>query len=471
MIIRYFILFLLFTFTLLFASADYDTLKKANILVKSSSKSDQFRAYNEYKHLYLRSMVNEDEYLRVKALEGIVKSGTKLHIDVTHYSKELSRVKIRKYKTKNSTIHKTKIKKSKLKVFPTHKLLSARWHDDELILAFDKKLTKKQVHYFTIIEPKKNKYKYVFDIHNAMLDNAHSLHHKSLLRVRLAQYKPNIVRLVLQPNKKIKLKYRLNSGELIVNLNSKRVKSKKTVVSSSIEKYRSLPKRLDRNKVIVIDPGHGGKDPGAIGYRKNHIEKDIVLAIAKELKAILKSRGYRVFMTRDGDYFIKLRERTNFANKKDADLFISIHANAVDKKFAKKAFGIETYFLAKSRTDRAKKVAAQENKADIGDMNFYGKESFLNTISSHNLVASNKLAIDLQRGMLGALKPYYKYIHDGGVREGPFWVLVGAKMPSVLVEVGFVTNPNEAQRLINAKYQRRMALGMANGVERYFLNN
>jgi len=163
MIVRYFVLFLLFTFTLLFASADYDTLKKANVLVKSSSKSDQFRAYNEYKHLYLRSMVNEDEYLRVKALEGIVKSGTKLHIDVTHYSKELSRVKIRKYKAKNRTEHKAKTKKSKLKVFPTHKLLSARWHDDELILAFDKKLTKKQVHYFTIIEPKKNKYKYIFD--------------------------------------------------------------------------------------------------------------------------------------------------------------------------------------------------------------------------------------------------------------------------------------------------------------------
>jgi len=133
--------------------------------------------------------------------------------------------------------------------------------------------------------------------------------------------------------------------------------------------------------------------------------------------------------------------------------------------------GIECYFLSKSRTNRAKKVAEKENSADISDMNFYGKESFLNTLGSHNIVASNKLAIDLQRSMLARLKKSYQDIYDGGVREGPFWVLVGAQMPSVLVEVGFITHPKEARRLVNNRYQKKLAIGLANGIERYFLNN
>ncbi len=136
-----------------------------------------------------------------------------------------------------------------------------------------------------------------------------------------------------------------------------------------------------------------------------------------------------------------------------------------------KSNGIECYFLSKSRSERAKRVAAKENSADLSDMDFYGKESFLNTINSHNIVAANKLAIDLQRGMLGFLNKKYKNVHDGGVREGPFWVLVGAQMPAVLVEVGFISHPVEGSRLISSKYQKNIAIGLANGVERYFLKN
>ena len=199
-------------------------------------------------------------------------------------------------------------------------------------------------------------------------------------------------------------------------------------------------------------------------------EKVIVMDIADELKDILKSRGYRVYMTREKDEFVKLSSRTQFANKKNADLFLSIHANAVAKVNANKVHGIETYYLSNSRSERAKKVAAKENSADLSDMNFYGKESFLNTLNKHNIVASNKLAIDLQRGMLGALNSYSN-VKDAGVREGPFWVLVGAQMPSVLVEVGFITHPTEGKRLAEKKYQKNIATGLANGVERYFFNN
>jgi len=231
-----------------------------------------------------------------------------------------------------------------------------------------------------------------------------------------------------------------------------------------------VPKRLDRNKVIVIDAGHGGKDPGAIGY-KHYREKIVVIKIAKYLNRILKNRGYKVYMTRNKDTFVKLSKRTQFANRKDADIFISIHANAVSQENARLVQGIECYFLDKSRSSRAKRVAAKENRADLREMDFYGKESFLNTLSSHNIVASNKLAIDLQRGVLSSLNKKYKNVIDAGVRQGPFWVLVGAQMPSVLVEVGFITHPSEAKRLVDSKYQKSLATGLANGVERYFLNN
>ena len=112
-----------------------------------------------------------------------------------------------------------------------------------------------------------------------------------------------------------------------------------------------------------------------------------------------------------------------------------------------------------------------ENSADLEDMNFYGKQCLLNTINSHNIIAANKLAIDMQRGALASLQKKYRNVKDAGVREGPFWVLVGAQMPAVLVEVGFITHPMEAKRLADRKYQHTMAEGLANGIERYFINN
>jgi N-acetylmuramoyl-L-alanine amidase len=116
-------------------------------------------------------------------------------------------------------------------------------------------------------------------------------------------------------------------------------------------------------------------------------------------------------------------------------------------------------------------VAALENSADMSDMNMYGKDSYLNLLNHHNILASNKLAIDLQRGMLGSLNQKYKDVRDGGVREGPFWVLVGAQMPSVLVEVGFITHPKESEHLVDDEYIKNMVKGLADGVERYFANN
>ena len=465
--LRFFFLLFILTFSL-YGLSDTAMLKRANSLMKVGDKSNQFRAYNDYKNLYLRSIMNEDKNLKISSLKGIVSSGNKLHIDVSQYSSELSELSKSSYKKPKLKLkpNTTTVNSKKIKVKSSHKLESIGFKDDKLVLKFDKILNKKQLNYFTMYDKNTKRYKYVFDIHASMLRESKKLRKENITRIKLAQYNPTTIRLVIENDKKIDLSFKKESSKLIISLSNNSTSSPKPIV---VSKYIS-PKRLDRNKVIVIDAGHGGKDPGAVGYKK-YREKIVVMQISQELRTILKSRGYKVYMTRDRDNFVKLSNRTKFANKKNADIFISIHANAVAKKNASKVHGLECYFLSKSRSSRAKKVAAKENSADMSDMNFYGKKSFLNTLSSHNIVASNKLAIDLQRGMLGSLKKSYSDIHDGGVREGPFWVLVGAQMPSVLVEVGFISHPTEAKRLVNSKYQKKIALGMANGIERYFLNN
>ena len=451
---------LLFFLSSLYALSDQEILNRANTFSKSLAKTDQFRAYNDYKNLYLRALLKSDKRLKYAALQGIVSSGQKLHIDVKQYEKE--------YKLLSHTKKRTTATKKAIKVKSSHKLKSVRFRNKRLVLIFDKKLQKNQVNYFTLYDKKKRVYKYVFDVHASMLKSATTLRQEGVDRIKLAQYNPNTLRLVVTNRTPLYVRFSKKGKELSIKIVNKAIKNKKAIIANKHKKQS--PKRVDRNKVIVIDAGHGGKDPGAIGYR-NYREKVVVLSIAKELRDILRRRGFKVYMTRESDRFIKLRDRTKYANRKNADIFISLHANAVGRKDAKKAHGIECYFLSTSRSSRAKKVAAMENSADLDEMDYYGKESFLNTINSHNIVASNKLAIDLQRSALAALQRKYKNVKDAGVREGPFWVLVGAQMPSVLVEVGFITHPNEARRLVNKRYQKTMAEGLANGIERYFLNN
>ncbi|SFV74934.1 N-acetylmuramoyl-L-alanine amidase [hydrothermal vent metagenome] len=448
----------------LFGMENAQILSRANNLLHTNKRSDTIRAYNDFKNLYLRSIMNNDKELKVNALLGIIKSGKKLHIDTSRYAYEYHQAlrKLRKEQSKRTKKHSNNIEIASISY-----LKLAYINENEIVLDFNNHIKKAQIRHFTIFDDKKHSYKYVFDISHAVLNRSYKLKSPDIKRIRLAQYKQNTIRLVVETNKKIKLKYRRENDSLVVVTPLQKEENKNIEI---ISKYTIAPKRLDRNKTIVIDPGHGGKDPGAIGYRNYH-EKDVVLQIGLKLKNILKSRGYKVYMTRQGDYFIKLSKRTQYANRRSADIFISIHANAVSKKQANDVYGIETYFLAKSRTQRAKNVAEKENSADLSDMDFYGKKSFLDTLSSHNIVASNKLAIDLQRGVLGVLTQKYKDVSDGGVREGPFWVLVGAQMPSVLVEVGFITNPKEASRLVNPRYQKSLATGLANGIERYFLNN
>ncbi|OBV29462.1 hypothetical protein BKN38_02275 [Helicobacter sp. CLO-3] len=230
------------------------------------------------------------------------------------------------------------------------------------------------------------------------------------------------------------------------------------------------PTKSKKGYKVVIDPGHGGKDCGTLGVNKV-CEKNIVLKVAQNLNKELKKRGYVTYMTRDSDVYLNLKERTDFANAKNADLFVSIHANSVPQTAKKSPKGVETYFLSTARSDRARDVAEQENKDDIEIMNFFSKQTFLNSLNSHRLLASNKLAIDIQYSILKQLRRDYQGITDGGVREGPFWVLAGALMPSVLIEIGYNSSPIEAPRLNDAAYQKSLAIGIADGIDGFVVKN
>ncbi len=232
----------------------------------------------------------------------------------------------------------------------------------------------------------------------------------------------------------------------------------------------SIKTKRKKHKKIVLDAGHGGKDCGAMSANLV-CEKDIVLEVVKFLHKELKKRGYSVLLTRDKDIYIDLVGRTELANRKSADLFISVHANSIPKHSTSNAHGIETYFLSTARSERARKVAEQENKDDVNLMDYFSKSLLLNSLNTQRLIVSNKLAIDVQYGMLQSIRKNYPDVVDGGVREGPFWVLAGALMPSILIEIGYNSHAIESKRIQSKPYQKILAKGIADGIDSFFSKN
>ncbi|MGM0508739.1 MAG: N-acetylmuramoyl-L-alanine amidase [Fusobacteriota bacterium] len=233
------------------------------------------------------------------------------------------------------------------------------------------------------------------------------------------------------------------------------------------DQFLENPRRLvlnlsygDDRKRIVIDPGHGGKDPGAVGYR-NLYEKDIVLNMAKDLKEKLDDR-YDVLLTRDKDVFIPLGSRSKIANDYKADLFISIHLNA---NRSSRASGVETFYYSRRSSDYAKQVAEFENKVDeeFGITNDYA-ELIVNDISySMNQERSVKIARNIEDNL--AKKTKFK---SRGIYGANFSVLRGTKAPAVLIEAGFISNVNEAKKLATRWYQKRIATGISEEIDKYF---
>ncbi len=299
----------------------------------------------------------------------------------------------------------------------------------------------------------------------------------------------NSTRIKLTNNSKLKLSYALTNKQLIIKVESIKAENKKDELEKrnsknekkstknnsnevAFEPQNLFPalKTSNKKKIIVIDPGHGGHDPGATGPNKRY-EKVVTFEIAKMVYNKLKQSGYKVYLTRNKDNFIKVIDRTVLANNKNADIFISIHANSIVKAKANHTQGIETYFLSPARNERAKHVAEKENIEDISGMSNSSKNAFLESLNRPRITASHKLAIDVHAGMLQNGKTKYADIQDAGVKEGPFWVLVGAQMPSILIELGYISHPEESKRLYSKEYQKLLANGIANGVESYFSKN
>ncbi len=218
---------------------------------------------------------------------------------------------------------------------------------------------------------------------------------------------------------------------------------------------------------IVVDAGHGGKDPGAVGP-SGVLEKDVTLKMAKALAAELTRQiGCEVILTRSGDVFLPLEERTAIANKVGADLFISLHANANNSR---KAHGIETYYLNFSKNDKAAAVAARENGTSLKQVSDLELILF-DLMANAKINESSRLAAEIQKNLVQSISKKYSNIRDLGVRQGPFYVLLGATMPSVLVETAFISNPREEKRLISSKYQKSAASAIARAVRNYAVNN
>jgi N-acetylmuramoyl-L-alanine amidase len=215
-------------------------------------------------------------------------------------------------------------------------------------------------------------------------------------------------------------------------------------------------------RTVVLDPGHGGKDPGASSNKV--LEKNITLQLAKLVAD--KLRKYlpqcQVLLTRSRDVFIPLEERTAFANTKGADLFVSIHVNAAPSV---KLNGIETYFLNLATDEDAMRVAARENATTQRSLN--DLQAILNDLMLNSKInESNRLARMVQKEMLGSVGRKYK-VTDLKVKQAPFYVLIGARMPAILCEVGFVTNSNERARLSSEAYLNLLAEGIAQGIVKY----
>ncbi len=208
---------------------------------------------------------------------------------------------------------------------------------------------------------------------------------------------------------------------------------------------------------IVLDPGHGGKDPGAVGFSKKNFEKEIVLELALKLKKKLEQElDVVVLLSRDKDEFVSLQQRTKFANENKADLFISLHCNAHRNS---KVDGVEVFYLSTAKTDEARAVEALENQVVYeyeggkDAVRKYDDLAFIlaDMAQSEHLEESYNLGANLQSALVGATKAY-----DRGVKQANFYVLRGAFMPAVLIEFGFLSNKDEEKKLVKDSYQEKL---------------
>ncbi|MCT7618262.1 N-acetylmuramoyl-L-alanine amidase [Aliarcobacter butzleri] len=484
---RFFFL-LIFSFNLLFSAAN-------------TSLEQQYR---DAKIDFLKASLKDNDDEKITELQKIIDLGKKLKKDTRpdekklevltskHLGKPITKNNTKSNQTQNVQSQ-TKSEEKKNSQNVLHSIKSVYTSNNTVIIDFNVDISQNDVKYFKL-NPNPS-YRDVFDINGYFKDAVNTkLSLDEVENIVVGQNQPNVLRIVFSNKTSPNITYTISKRQIIITVNgnsSNKKVSKQEIKNepkqtssqnktnskqnSQITTKATTPTKVTTpknsiNKTIVIDAGHGGDDVGAVGPNKRY-EKVINLNVAKYLESILKQRGYKVYLTRSTDVFIKVMDRTVLANEKNADLFISIHTNSMPKEKANSTSGIETFFLSPARSERAKKVAALENKDDIREMNESSKSAFLESLNRPRITASHKFAIDVQSGLLQAARTKYKDVNDSGVKEGPFWVLVGAQMPSILIEVGFISHPEESRRLYEKDYQQLLANGIANGVDSYFSKN
>ena len=444
---------------------------------------------------YLKAVMDKNEQQKINELKKIISLGEKLNKDVRPDKKKLEILIDRQNNSTQKENQTSNIEKPLLKKEITEKddivnidtinpIRSISTNGNKIIVKFNKNYVKDDINQTS--QKIDNKYVYSFDISGKYKYTVPTkLEIDNIDNISINDKKDS-VNIKISNKENTKITYSLASKELIININNQSANNTNTTSvvpnkkeSKSNEMPSTLPSSISssietnskgKNKIIVIDAGHGADDVGAVGPNKRY-EKIVNLNVTKYLAALLKQRGYTVYLTRNNDTFIKVMDRTILANEKNADLFISVHTNAVPKEKANEVDGVETFFLSPARSERAKRVAELENKTDIREMSNSSKDVFLESLNRPRITASHKFAIDVQAGILQSTRSKYKDVKDSGVREGPFWVLVGAQMPSILVELGYISHPTESKRLYDKDYQQLLANGIANGVDSYFSKN
>lgn len=294
-----------------------------------------------------------------------------------------------------------------------------------------------------------------------------------LKSVRIAQYRASTVRVVLDLDsiKDYKVFTFADPFRIIVDVKGDRrqeISSSKEVIETAKPEPAEKAKpaaRFKPGKVrrIVVDPGHGGHDPGAMSPSGTR-EKDIVLQIGLKLAQKIRDElGIDAVMTRSTDVFIELQERTAIANKVGADLFVSIHANA---SLNRAANGIETYYLNLAKTEKAAQLAAKENGTTLEKVSVLQAVLF-DLMANYKINDSAHLADLVQKSLHKKAQTGYPTVKNLGVKQGPFYVLVGATMPSILVETAFVSNERDEQKLKDPQYQDLTADGILAGIKGY----
>ena len=247
-----------------------------------------------------------------------------------------------------------------------------------------------------------------------------------------------------------------NSSEIIISSTAKT----KNIAIKNID----IEKNKWKFSTIIIDPGHGGKDPGAVGYRGT-LEKDIALDVAKRLeKKISKNMKVKTVLTRDEDIFLKLGERTRIANENNGSLFISIHANAATDR---RASGFETFLIGPNKNEAAVRVAARENS--VLELEGVAGKKLTNEDLIQATIAQSAFASKSEKFAALVQEEIGKRVQgkNRGVKQAGFYVLMGASMPNVLVELGFISNLAEEKKLRSSQYREVLATAIFRALEKY----